>query len=305
MNALQIPWPLLGLLLPPFLAELLFYVLPASARFRQSFGRLPAFLQALFLLLSALTPYLLLNLPAARLRLEDFALLATLSLCICGWFLVLPPKPIFDLLLLGLLAALLLNKPWWDDLFLAPPGSPNVTILGQSLWYRLGIGVFLFHRHWPGTGFGFWPSRRDWFIGLQQFALLLAVLFPLLWSFGTVKFQLPKVAPALILPLAIGTFFAVLWVLAVWEEFFFRGVLQQLLTRELGSRWAGLAVTSLLFGAVHLPYRQFPNWRFALAAAIAGVFYGLAFDRAKSIRAAMVTHALVVTAWTVLFARSI
>jgi len=305
MNGSQIPWELLPLLLPAFLAELLFYVLPASPRFRKAFDRVPAVLQALLLFASALIPYLLLNLPAGLPPVERLAVLAALCAVICSWFLILPKKAFFDLLLLGFLAALLLNKVWWAPFYPSPRDGPNVTILGQSLWYRLGIAVFLFHRRWPNTNFGFWPSRDDWRIGLQHFGLLVAVLFPLLWACGTVKFQLPKIDAWLVVPFALVSFFAVLWVLAVWEEFFFRGVLQQLLSRELGNRWAGLAATSLLFGAVHLPYRQFPNWRFAIAAAIAGIFYGLAFERARSIRAAMVTHALVVTAWTVLFARSV
>jgi membrane protease YdiL (CAAX protease family) len=50
---------------------------------------------------------------------------------------------------------------------------------------------------------------------------------------------------------------------------------------------------------LQLGSRAFPNWRFALLAAVAGVFYELAFRRARSIRASMVTHALVVTTWRV------
>jgi membrane protease YdiL (CAAX protease family) len=53
---------------------------------------------------------------------------------------------------------------------------------------------------------------------------------------------------------------------------------------------------------VHLPFRQFPNWRFAILAGVAGIFYGLAFLKAKSVRASMVTHALLVTTWRVFFA---
>ena len=94
-----------------------------------------------------------------------------------------------------------------------------------------------------------------------------------------------------------ATFAGVLWVLAVAEEFFFRGLIQQLLSRLLGSNTAGLVFASVLFGLAHLGYREFPNWRFALVATLAGVFYGRAYLQAQSIRAAMVTHALVVTVW--------
>mgnify|MGYP003336495315 CR=1 FL=1 len=44
-----------------------------------------------------------------------------------------------------------------------------------------------------------------------------------------------------------------------------------------------------------------PRRRFALLAAVAGVFYGMAFRTGKGIRAAMVTHALTVTTWKTFF----
>ena len=73
------------------------------------------------------------------------------------------------------------------------------------------------------------------------------------------------------------------------------------MTAWLASYAGGLVVTSLLFGAVHLWFRAFPNWRFAALAALAGLAYGAAFHRARSIRASMVTHALTVTTWRMFF----
>jgi membrane protease YdiL (CAAX protease family) len=83
-----------------------------------------------------------------------------------------------------------------------------------------------------------------------------------------------------------------MWVVALGEEFLFRGLLQQWTAVWFGNEWLALALASLLFGAVHLWSR---GWQFAFLAAVAGVFYGLAFRQAKSIRASMVTHALTVT----------
>jgi membrane protease YdiL (CAAX protease family) len=57
----------------------------------------------------------------------------------------------------------------------------------------------------------------------------------------------------------------------------------------------------VLFGLAHLGFRQFPNWRFAVVAGVAGVFYGLAYRRGGGIRSAMVAHAFTVTAWKTLF----
>jgi uncharacterized protein len=52
---------------------------------------------------------------------------------------------------------------------------------------------------------------------------------------------------------------------------------------------------------VHLPFGTFPNWRFALIAAIAGWFYGRAYLKTGSIRAAMVAHALTNVTWKTFF----
>jgi hypothetical protein len=61
-------------------------------------------------------------------------------------------------------------------------------------------------------------------------------------------------------------------------------------------------ITSLLFGAVHLGFRGFPNWRWAMVVSVLGWFCGRARNQAGSIRASMVTHALVATTWRAFFA---
>jgi len=96
-------------------------------------------------------------------------------------------------------------------------------------------------------------------------------------------------------------FLGMLWVVALGEEFFFRGLLQQWIAQWTSRPALALVVASILFGAAHLGFRGFPNWRFALAAAVAGWFYGRAYQQAGSIRASMVTHALVVTVWRAWF----
>ena len=60
-------------------------------------------------------------------------------------------------------------------------------------------------------------------------------------------------------------------------------------------------VSSVIFGLVHLPYRAFPNWKFAILATVAGWFYGRAYLKTGSIRAAMVAHALTNVTWRVFF----
>jgi membrane protease YdiL (CAAX protease family) len=174
-------------------------------------------------------------------------------------------------------------------------------VLGAMMWYRTGLIAVLTLRRMDGIGFGFLPSRSDWNIGLRNFVWFLppGLLLALAIGFGRPK---PVHADVRTLLIAVATFAGVLWVLAVAEEFFFRGLLQQHLMRILGNDTAGLVLASCLFGAAHLGAGEFPNWRFALLAALAGVFYGRAYLQARSIRAAMVTHACVVTTWKVFLA---
>jgi hypothetical protein len=99
---------------------------------------------------------------------------------------------------------------------------------------------------------------------------------------------------------AFGTFLGVLWVVALSEEFIFRGLLEQWLECWTGSGTGALIVTSAIFGSAHLGFhRIFPNWRWAIVAGILGLFLGLAWRSARSVQASMVTHALIVTLWRV------
>jgi uncharacterized protein len=92
----------------------------------------------------------------------------------------------------------------------------------------------------------------------------------------------------------IFTFFFI----AVPEELFFRGWMQNLLERRLGQRWALLA-TAVLFGLSHFNKRALHfNWRYVLLAALAGVFYGRAWRQERRVGASAITHASVDTLWS-------
>ena len=102
--------------------------------------------------------------------------------------------------------------------------------------------------------------------------------------------------------LVIGTFFGALWVSSLAEEFFFRGVLQQWM-----EDWTGSARAAWL-----LPRSSSASPIFGFAAsrtgagcrvvAVLGWFCGRARNQAGSIRASVVTHALVVATWRAFFA---
>ena len=171
-----------------------------------------------------------------------------------------------------------------------------MDVLGHLSLIHIAALSILIQRGAPGTGYGFLPRREDWLAGLRCYLYFLPIGFPLALWLGVVRWAPP--APAWKIA---GTFFGILWVVALSEEFFFRGLLQRWLEKWTGSAYAGLAIASVLFGLAHLGFRHFPNWRFAVVAAVSGCFYGLAFQRTRSIRAGMVTHALVVTTWRAIF----
>ena len=78
----------------------------------------------------------------------------------------------------------------------------------------------------------------------------MPVGLPLALGIHAVRFAKP--AP---LWLIAGTFLGVLWVLALAEEFLFRGVLQPMIETAISNRAAALALTSAIFGLAHLYLR--------------------------------------------------
>jgi len=85
--------------------------------------------------------------------------------------------------------------------------------------------------------------------------------------------------------------------IAVAEELFFRGLLQNLLEGFFQSRQWAQASASVIFGLSHIRHAPAPNWRYVILASIAGWFYGWAYRKHRSLMASATTHALVDTIW--------
>jgi membrane protease YdiL (CAAX protease family) len=85
------------------------------------------------------------------------------------------------------------------------------------------------------------------------------------------------------------------------EEFLFRGLLQNMLSRASKSDLAGWWTASLLFGFSHITNGGFPNWRYVILASIAGFFYGWTWRKTGSIFASALVHAAVDVIWHFLF----
>jgi len=264
-----------------------------QARFR------PAAL-ALGMTVSGIVPYCVYAVPAHTFSPASFGMLALVAAAISFWFVLLPRRPVSDLAFLALVAGVLIS-PLFPAIYGQPWPRVPLAFAGQLMCTRLAFLAVLSIARMKVKGFGFLPSRREWAVGFVHFALFVPVgiLLGVRLHFGV--FHLKPLPWWNILLIAAGTFLGMLWVVALREEFFFRGLLQAWLERWLASGWRGLVAASLLFGLMHLPFHAFPNWRFAILAAAAGMFYGRAYMTARSVRAAMVTHALVNTVWRVFF----
>jgi membrane protease YdiL (CAAX protease family) len=282
--------------LPALLLEAAMYAGTGFESVRAWLRRL-AWRGRILLVVSAAVPYLVMSLAFGNFRAGNLALLLALAAAAVFWRRLFPEHIACDLLFLFFAAWVFAGKTL-SGIYVNPAGAPALDILGRMMWIRL-LAMVLLLRGAEGAEFGFLPTARDWRTGALYYLFALPPVLALSWWLGIVR-GMVDVTPRIVL-LAAGTFLGFLWVAGLAEEFFFRGILQPLVQKLVGSAWLGLAITSVTFGLAHLGFRGFPNWRFAFVAGVCGVFYGLAYARAKSVLASTVTHALLVMTWRVFF----
>lgn len=170
----------------------------------------------------------------------------------------------------------------------------HLAIFNKMLLLDAGIYGFLLIRRLDGVGFDLRLRLRDAGIGLREAAIYtpIALILGLALGFLHLHRAWPHV---FMIPAA---WFFTFFFIAVPEELFFRGWLQNLLERRIG-RTAALLLTAALFGLAHFNKRTaFFNWRYVLLAAIAGIFYGRAWRSDRRVGASAVTHATVDTIWS-------
>jgi uncharacterized protein len=265
-----------------------------SDTLRQRIQALPTPLR--LLLPSALSlPYLLITLAASSFHWYWFALYALLPIAIApllhqarqldpgqtgNW------RDYLVLLTIGLAVDLRWFEPAWP---------PHLAIFNKMILLNSGIYGFLFIRELNGVGFNLRLHLRDLRIGLREWALYTPIAIALGLSLSFLHFHphWPRLSQ-----LAGAYLFTFLFI-AVPEELFFRGWLQNLLERRLG-RTQALLLTSALFGVSHFNKRSIHfNWRYVLLAAIAGIFYGRAWRHDRRVGASAITHTTVDTLWSI------
>ena len=193
-----------------------------------------------------------------------------------------------DLLLL-LVLGLAVDLRW-----LEPAWPAGLAALGKMLLLDAGIFGFLAVRQLNGVGFDMRLRLRDAGVGLREFCFYAPIAIPLGLSLGFLHMHASLPQPLR----AAGAFLFTFVFIAIPEELFFRGWMQNLLERRIG-RVPALLLTALLFGLAHWNKRTADfNWRYVLLAALAGLFYGRAWRAQRRVAASAITHATVDTLWS-------
>lgn len=263
-------------------------------------------------------PYLLVNCPAGHFRWGWFALYAVLPVAIAALFAQaarldsgrIDPGRIEPAAELQPDAAWAQRGNWRDFLVLIvlglavdlrwfePAWPARLSIFNKVLLLDAGIYGFVLVRRLEGTGFNLRLRLRDLGIGLREVVFYSPVALALGLSLGFLHAHAVWPGLGAIAQAWFFTFFFI----AVPEELFFRGWVQNLLERRIG-RAPALLLTAALFGLAHFNKRTIGasgsfNWRYVLLAAIAGVFYGRAWRRDRRVAASAVTHASVDAIWS-------
>jgi membrane protease YdiL (CAAX protease family) len=180
-----------------------------------------------------------------------------------------------------------------------PYGEVGIgPIAAMLLAISVALGTFLFVRQFDGVGYNIVWGRNAALAVLIHFALVAVILIPLGTALHFIRFD-PSQASWESLP---GDAFLIFLLTAWPEELLFRGLLQNSLSRTLSSENVGWFAASVVFGLAHITNNGvFPNWRYALLATIAGVFYGRTWRKTNSIFTSAIVHALVDTMWHLLF----
>jgi uncharacterized protein len=170
----------------------------------------------------------------------------------------------------------------------------HLSVFNKMILLDAGIYAFTVLRKLDGVGFDLRLKARDAATGLHETALYTPIALALGLGLGFLHLHTEWPGVARIAGAWIFTFFFI----AIPEELFFRGWIQNLLERRMG-RMAALLLTSALFGLSHFNKRTaFFNWEYVLMAALAGVFYGRAWRRDRRVGASAITHATVDAIWS-------
>jgi membrane protease YdiL (CAAX protease family) len=177
------------------------------------------------------------------------------------------------------------------------PDERLAYVFTVLLCLNVALAAFVLIRKIPGIGYNIGWGRRWSFFVLASYLVFGAIAIPLGTGMHFIQFA-PRWHAWPSLPFL---FIAILFFTAWPEEFLFRGLLQNMLSRSSKSELAGWLLASVLFGFSHITNMGFPNWRYVILASIAGFFYGWTWRRTNSIFTSALVHAAIDFTWHFLF----
>lgn len=285
-----------------FVVLLILVVAPAMQAGRALLGRLIAgrFAAAIVLALVVL-PYFLYAAGTSDFRWLALVRLLVIAAPVVGLYAVVPVRDRArfkwqDMLIAVWLVAIVLFH-LFNGIWNVPA---NLDFMGRLFLVSLGVLCWTFIRPVPDLGYRLELSLVVLRAVAVNFAIFAVIAIPLglLLGFTAWNPRWRGLGDFAIVYLEIFLFVAVL------EELFFRGFLQNLIGKSIGSWWRGQLIASCVFGVFHILHAPFPNWRYVILASIAGWFYGSAYRVSGTIFASALLHALVDTVWRTFFTKS-
>lgn len=176
----------------------------------------------------------------------------------------------------------------------------NLDFMGRFFVLSLGVLCWTHIRCVPDLGYRLVFSTTVFVSVVKNFCLFAVIAIPLGIALGFTSWN-PRWRGALDFATA---FLQIFLFIALLEEVFFRGFLQNLLEKSFHSWWRAQLVASCIFGLFHILHAPFPNWRYVVLASVAGWFYGAAYREGGTLFASALVHATVDTTWRTFFTRS-
>ena len=158
----------------------------------------------------------------------------------------------------------------------------------------LGLVLFTGFRSFPAMKYNLPRRWSDFGLPVAAFAITAPVLMVVGIAIGFIPLPHWPAAAATGGRMA-GALGVILAGTALPEEILFRSLIQNLIVLRFGASWRTILGASLIFGCAHLDNgpQPLPNWRYMILATIAGVAYGMVFQRASTVLSSAALHAMV------------
>ena len=174
------------------------------------------------------------------------------------------------------------------------PAQAFLHSVAYGIAILLGLVLFTGFRSFPGMKYNLPRRWSDFGLPAAAFALTAPVLMLVGIALGFIPMPHWPAGAATGGRLA-GAFGLILVGTALPEEILFRSLIQNLIQLRFGASWRTLLAASLIFGCAHLDNgpQPLPNWRYMILATIAGVAYGMVFQRSSTVLSSAALHSMV------------